>query len=44
MVITVGKKIEAKRLLANGFCFGQTIKKVEKYRKAGQGSVFMRCA
>lgn len=30
ILITVSNKIEAKQLLANGFCFRGTVKKIEK--------------
>ena len=43
IVITVSNEIEAKRLLANGLCFGGAVKKVEKYWEAGPGLMYMRC-
>lgn len=43
IVINVGNKIEAKRLLANGLHFGGTVKKLEKYCKAGPRLVYIRC-
>lgn len=39
ILIIVSNKIEAKQLLANGFCFGGAMKKLEKYWKADSGSV-----
>ena len=42
IVITVSNKIEVKRLLTNGLCFGKVVKKIEKYWEAGQGLLYMR--
>ena len=42
-MITVSNEIEAKRLLANGLCFGGAVKKVEKYWEAGLRLVCIRC-
>lgn len=33
----------AKQLMANNLRFGKAVEKVEKFREAGQRSVYMRC-
>ena len=42
-MITVKSEVKAKKLCASGLRFGQVIKKVEKYWKAGPSSVCMTC-
>lgn len=43
IVINPSNKIVEKRPIANCFCFGGAIKKVEKYWKAGYKLVYMKC-
>ena len=44
VVIIVGNSIEASKLCSKGLRFGGALKVVEKYWKAGPGSVCMSCA